>query len=466
MQADKTRGQNDSHSNSFGNNNPSRSNFSSNDRYDSPRSGGYSSQGESRGYGSSFGGGRSGGSQGGGRSGGFSSGGFSRGGRGGGGGGRGGRRFPGSQVIDFRKYIKPAKPVTLAEHLPSFAFDSLEIDRRLKKCILDRGFKAPTPIQDKAIPEVMMGKDVLGLADTGTGKTAAFLIPLIDKCLTAIKENKPFQCLIVAPVRELALQIEDELFKLSTQEMRIFSTACVGGSDIGRQISRLRRPNHFIIGTPGRLHDLVERRVLRLDDTQAVVLDEVDRMLDMGFVEEIEYLLSLMPAEKQTLFFSATLDRKLEPLAYKILKEPITISIKTAAASQNVEQDIVKVSEFGSKMDALRSILDKEECTKALIFSQTKSFTERLYENLAAEGYSVESIHGDKSLGFRKRALAAFKTDRVKILVATDVAARGLDVDNISHVINYDEPENYETYIHRVGRAGRAGKTGWAFTLV
>lgn len=455
MQADKTRGQNDSRSNSFGNN---QSRSSSND-FSAPR-GGYSSQGESRGYGSSFSGGGRGFGGGGGRSGGFS--------RGGGrsGGGRGGRRFPGSQVIDFRKYIKPAKPITLAEHLPTFAFDSLEIDRRLKKCILDRGFNAPTPIQDKAIPEVMAGKDVLGLANTGTGKTAAFLIPLIDKCLTAIKENRPFQCLIVAPVRELALQIEDELFKLTTQEMRIFSTACIGGSDIGRQMSRLRRQNHFVIGTPGRLHDLVERRVLRLDTTEVVVLDEVDRMLDMGFVDEIEFLIGLMPENKQTLFFSATLDRKLEPLAYRILKDPITISIKSESASQNVEQDIVKVSDFGSKMDALRSILDKEECTKALIFSQTKSFTERLFENLAAEGYSVESIHGDKSLGFRKRALAAFKTDRVKILVATDVAARGLDVDNISHVINYDEPENYETYIHRVGRAGRAGKTGWAFTLV
>jgi len=456
MQADKSRGQFGSRSNSFGNSKQSRSShFSSSqqDRDYGPR-GGYSSQGASRGYGANY---FSGGRGYGGRSGGFSR--NSR-------GGRGNRRFPGSQLIDFRKYIKPAKPITLAEHLPSFAFESLQIDRRLKKCILDRGFKAPTPIQDKAIPEIMTGKDVLGLANTGTGKTAAFLIPLIDQCLTAIRERKPFQCIIIAPVRELALQIEDELFKLTTQEMRIFSTACIGGSDIGRQMARLRRQNHFIIGTPGRLHDLVERRVLRLQTTQAVVLDEVDRMLDMGFVDEIEFLIDLMPEDKQTLFFSATLERKLEPLAYKILKDPVTISIKSESASSNVEQDIVKVSDFGSKMEALRSVLDREECTKALIFTQTKSFTERLYENLLAEGYSVESIHGDKSLGFRKRALAAFKTDRVKILVATDVAARGIDVNNISHVINYDEPENYETYIHRVGRAGRAGKTGWAFTLV
>jgi ATP-dependent RNA helicase RhlE len=382
------------------------------------------------------------------------------------GGSRGGSRRRIPEGLAHSKYIQKATPVTLEEYTSSFQFEDLPIDKELKQCILDRGFTSPTPIQDKAIMPILEGRDVIGLADTGTGKTAAFLIPLIQEALQFSKKRKPWSCLIVAPTRELALQIEEELFKLTTKEMWIFSTACVGGSDIRRQIQRLRRQNHFVIGTPGRLIDLLDRNVLKLQDCRKVVLDEVDRMLDMGFIDDIRTLLSEVPEERQTLFFSATLDKKLEPLVHTFLKDPVKVSIKSEAASKNVHQDIIKVSRSESKIEKLGELLGQEEYSKVLIFTRTKMSTERLYEDLQRQGFSVESIHGDKTLGFRKRALDRFKKDQVSILVATDVAARGLDVNNVSHVINYDEPENYETYIHRIGRTGRGGKVGFALTFV
>jgi ATP-dependent RNA helicase DeaD len=353
----------------------------------------------------------------------------------------------------------------MEEYTASFEYKDLNISPDLKNCILKLGYTAPTPIQDQAIPHIIEGKDVLGLADTGTGKTAAFLIPLIDRCLSAAKNREFFQTLIMAPTRELATQIEEELIKLTTRDMRIFSTALVGGRPIHSQISRIRKPNQFLIGTPGRLMDLVDRGALRLDKVNAVVLDEVDRMLDMGFVDDITFLIEQLPAERQSLFFSATLEKKLDNIVNSFLTDPVKISVKTTSASQNVHQDIVRVPR-NEKIQALKKLLDLPECEKTLIFAETKSFTERLYEILADDGYLVESIHGDKSTGFRKRALDKFKSNKVKVLVATDVAARGIDVKDITHVINYDEPRDYETYIHRVGRAGRAGNTGWAYTLV
>jgi ATP-dependent RNA helicase RhlE len=435
-----------------------------------------------------------------------SRGGFRRGGRSG---GRGGRNM--GPAIAHHKFIAKAVPTEIEKYSPEHSFEDFNVDNRIKAQIVACGYTHPSEIQDKAISHVIEGRDVVGISATGTGKTAAFLIPLIDKVLKTkgqapkVKEVEPeikieaepsqydrgerrgdrrdfrrdFRrdvrkptseyngfVLVVAPTRELALQIEEELLKLTTKEMWIFSTACIGGSDIGRQMSRLHRPNQFIIGTPGRLLDLIEKGVIDLDDCHTIVLDEVDRMLDMGFVEDIQYLISRLPKEKQSLFFSATVEPKIRLIMDALLRNPVTIAIKSQGASANVDQDVVKVHRGESKVDILKDLLKQEGFDKVLIFTRTKHEAERLSQDLYHDGFRTESIHGDKSQGFRKRALDRFKASQVQVLVATDVAARGIDVNDISHVINYDAPDTYETYIHRIGRTGRAGKFGFALTFV
>ncbi len=364
-------------------------------------------------------------------------------------------------------FIKKATPVTIQEYKPKHLFADFDLDRGILNMIYKNGFKQPSPIQDQAIPEILAGKDVIGLANTGTGKTAAFLIPLLNSAIEKIKNRKNFSCLIVAPTRELAIQIDEELKKLTTHQMRVFSTTCVGGSPMGRQISRIKKyPNHFIIGTPGRLVDLVEKGVLKLNNANHVVLDEVDRMLDMGFIEDINFLIDELNDKRQSLFFSATLDKKLEPVTNSFLKDPVKIVIKSNSSSENVDQDIVKIFGTDTKIKALQNLLDSDELKKVLVFTATKIHTDKLQRILSQEGYKAECIHGDKTLRDRRRALEKFKNDNCRILVATDVAARGLDVNNISHVINYDLPNNYDDYIHRIGRTGRGGKTGKALTFV
>lgn len=338
----------------------------------------------------------------------------------------------------------------------------MEVSAVLKKNIVTKGFDAPTPIQNKAIKEVLQGKDFLGIADTGTGKTAAFLIPLIEKVI----KDKTSRVLIITPTRELADQINQELFIL-TRDLKIFSVQCIGGSSINNQIYNLRRGFNFVIGTPGRLKDLHDRRVLNLGTFNTVVLDEVDRMLDMGFVNEIKDLISFLPDNRQSLCFSATVDKKVEEIINELLKDDfVKISVKTGETAENVEQNIVRVEDYLDKLVQLEKLLAKEEFTKVLIFANTKREVERLDKNLYAKGLAITSIHGDKKQSERKRAIEAFKAGKAKILVATDVAARGLDIKDVSHVINYDIPMTYEDYIHRVGRTGRANKTGVALTFV
>jgi superfamily II DNA/RNA helicase len=380
---------------------------------------------------------------------------------------RGGSRQKSSFGDNHSLFIKKANPVTIQEYNPKHLFADFGIEHGILNMIYKNGFKQPSPIQDQAIPEILAGRDLIGLANTGTGKTAAFLIPLLHKAIEKIKKKENFSCLIVAPTRELAIQIDDELKKLTTHQMRIFSTSCVGGSPMGRQISRLKKfPNHFVIGTPGRLVDLVDKGVLKLGNANHVVLDEVDRMLEMGFIEDINYLVDSLNENRQSLFFSATLDKKLEPVTQTFLKDPVKIVIKSNSSSENVDQNIIKIFGTDTKIKALKELLDSEEFKKVLVFASTKIHTDKLQKMLKADGYDAECIHGDKTLGERRRALEKFKNDDCKILVATDVAARGLDVNNISHVINYDLPNNYDDYIHRIGRTGRGGKTGIALTFV
>ncbi len=367
----------------------------------------------------------------------------------------------GGQRIDVSRFIK--KAVTQAEQVeeaPKNTFADFKIDERLKANISARGYTTPTPIQDKAIPHALLGSDIVGIANTGTGKTGAFLIPLINKVLAQRNDN----VLIVAPTRELAIQIDAELQHF-TKHLPIFSVCTVGGAPIGKQISQLRRQHNFVIGTPGRIKDLIERRYIDLSRFSTIVLDEADRMLDMGFIDDMKFLMAKMPAQRHTLFFSATLSREIEALIANFLRTPVRISVKTRDTAENVEQDVVRTG-GGVKIDVLHDLLAKPEFKKVLIFGRTKHGVEKLSNTLAERGFKTDSIHGDKNHSKRQRALKSFKENHVQILVATDVAARGLDIDNVSHVINYDLPTTYDDYVHRIGRTGRGDKSGTALTFV
>ncbi|MFH1749290.1 MAG: DEAD/DEAH box helicase [bacterium] len=326
--------------------------------------------------------------------------------------------------------------------------------------VIKRGYKSLKPIQDEIIPYISDGNDVVGLANTGTGKTAAFLIPLVNKILA----NRSQQVLILVPTRELALQINEEL-KSITHSLGIHSVVCVGGMSIGLQIRDLRRFNNFIIGTPGRTLDLMKRKVLKLETVKNVVLDEADRMLDMGFINDIRLVMKSVNPQRQTLCFSATMSAEINKIINEFLNDPITISVKTRDIACNIEQDIIRL-QGRIKIDVLHDLLKNSEFRKVLVFGRTKHGVEDLFQKLEKRGIKAGSIHGNKSHNGRQRSLKNFKYGFINVLVATDVAARGLDIDNISHVINYELPENYDDYIHRIGRTGRGDKKGKALTFV
>ncbi len=363
---------------------------------------------------------------------------------------------------DISKFINKAVITEEVEvFIPEHKFADFAVDARLKQNISTKGYSDPTPIQDRAIPHVLRGEDVVGIANTGTGKTAAFLIPIVNKILTV----KGQRALIMVPTRELALQINDEL-KGFAKGLGIYGTVCVGGASIGPQISELRRKPALVIGTPGRLKDLLERRSLNLGDFNTAVLDEADRMLDMGFINDMRKILALLPTPRHTLFFSATLSSEIEKLIGEFLRTPTRISVKTQETSANIDQDIVRVPAGKDKLDVLHDLLITPGFNKVLIFGRTKHGVERLSKNLVARGIKSESIHGNKTQGKRQRALDLFKKDHVQVLCATDVAARGLDISGVTHVINYDLPNTQDDYVHRIGRTGRAGKRGKALTFI
>ena len=363
--------------------------------------------------------------------------------------------------IDISKLVQKAKISEEKPYIAKNTFADFNIDHHLKDNVLQKGYMIPTAIQDQAIPEVLSGRDVIGLANTGTGKTAAFLLPLINKIL--LDPNQ--KVLIVVPTRELAIQIQEELIGF-TKGLKIFSAVCIGGANIRYQIMDLRRNPHIVIGTPGRLKDLIERDNIRLTNCGNVVLDEADRMLDMGFVDDIKYLLSLMPEERQVLLFSATMSPEITNIVHKFQKNPITISVRTGDTAQNVDQDVIRVSSKEHKLDMLHDLLIQKDFEKVIIFGKTKHGVDRLHQDLTHRGFVVGSIHGDMTQGARQRSLKMFKDHKIQALIATDVAARGLDIPNVSHVINYDIPATYEDYTHRIGRTGRAGKSGKALTFV
>ena len=347
------------------------------------------------------------------------------------------------------------------EHfVPEHEFADFKLHTTILSTLAKNGYRQPTPIQDKIIPHIINGRDVVGLANYRNGKTAAFLIPLIQKVLR--EKNK--QILILAPTRELALQIDQE-FRIFSRGLGLYSVVCVGGANINAQIRDLRYKNHLIVGTPGRIIDLIRRNCLKLHDAGTVVLDEADRMLDMGFINDIRLIMSHVPLVRHTLCFAATMSPTIEALVNKFLKDPITISVKTQATSKNVEQDIVRIRGL-DKVDLLHNILIDPEFKKVLVFGRTKHGVEKLSKLLIKRGFRAESIHGNKSHAQRQRALKKFKDNFAQVLVATDVAARGLDIDSVTHVINYDIPATYDDYIHRIGRTGRGTKKGKALTFI
>jgi superfamily II DNA/RNA helicase len=353
-------------------------------------------------------------------------------------------------------------PIETVEEVyePKHKFTEFGLDKKLAFTITSSGMTTPTPIQDQIIPEILNGNDVIGLAQTGTGKTAAFLIPLIEK---TIKEYSR-QTLILAPTRELALQIDEELKKLSVG-FRLSSVVCVGGTNIRPQIMGLKRTNHFIIGTPGRVLDLIDRRHLKPQNIRTVVLDEADRMLDMGFIHDMRKILEDIPADHETLFFSATMSAEIQKLVHDFLKNPVTISVKKKDVTDSIAQDVVKFG-HSNKFDTLTALLKTPAFKRVLIFGSMKHSVEKLSKELNTAGLKADSIHGNKSHGQRQQSLKRFKSGNVQILVATDVAARGIHVDGVTHVINYDLPNTFEDYVHRIGRTGRGNAKGMALTFI
>ncbi len=364
--------------------------------------------------------------------------------------------------IDPTRFINRAvEDSKVEEYVAKHKFQDFNIDQRIKQNVAAKGYLSPTPIQDQAIEHVLKGVDVVGIANTGTGKTAAFLIPLINKVLLNPQEN----ILIIVPTRELGVQINEE-FNEFARFLRVYSVCCVGGASIGRQVADLRRRFNFIIGTPGRIKDLMERGLINLSKFNTVVLDEADRLLDMGFIVDTRFMIGRMPAKHQTLFFSATFSREVQSLIREFLKDPVTISVKTRDTAKSVDQDIIRVKPGSNKLEMLHDLLNKPEFDKVLVFGRTKHGVERLYRDLEHRGFKAESIHGNKNHNRRQKVLEMFKGGRIQVLVATDVAARGLDIQGVSHVINFDIPSTYEDYVHRIGRTGRADKKGVALTFV
>ena len=368
-----------------------------------------------------------------------------------------------------RSTINPARYRNVAveqkNDQPSYTtqhtFSDFGLHPQIMANITRHEYTTPTPIQDQTILPLMQGRDVVGIANTGTGKTAAFLLPLIHKVANDSNQG----VLILAPTHELAKQIYDE-FRVFAAGLPIGGFMCIGGTNLDRQMRELKQNPHFVIGTPGRVKDMINRRVFDTSMFTNVVLDEVDRMLDIGFLQDIRFLISTLPKQRQSAFFSATMNRQTEEVMRNFLTNPLQFSIRTQETSNHIHQDVVKVLPGENKVDILHNLLQQQNFGKVLVFGRTKHGINKLERQLSDRGLRVSSIHGNKSHNARQRSLEMFKRGRVQALLATDVAARGIDVEDVTHVINYDEPQTFDDYTHRIGRTGRAGKTGVALTFV
>lgn len=341
-------------------------------------------------------------------------------------------------------------------------FHELRIDPTIISALSNMGFEEPTPIQEMTIPLAMMGRDLIGLAQTGTGKTAAYGIPLVERCQA---EREQVQGLVIVPTRELAMQVAEELNKIGSQK-KIRSLPVYGGQEMERQIRALKNRPQIIVGTPGRLMDHLRRRTIRLDQISLLVLDEADEMLNMGFKEDLEAILRHAPQERQNLLFSATMPLHTRNLSREFMQNPEMIHINPRAVTVvNTEQQYMEVPE-PKKLDVLCRLLDIQNPDMAIIFGRTKRRVDEIAEALSKRGYSADGIHGDLTQSQRDTVMRKFRTGTIDILVATDVAARGLDISGVTHIYNFDIPQDAEWYVHRIGRTGRAGETGLAITFV
>jgi len=346
--------------------------------------------------------------------------------------------------------------------LQKVTFEDFVISNEIKHAIKDMGFEEPTPIQAQTIPLLLKGKDLIGQAQTGTGKTAAFGIPIIEKIEA---HNKHTQALVLCPTRELAIQVAEDFAELLKYKKTIHVIPVYGGQPIGRQMQALRQGAQIIIATPGRLIDHLDRKTVKLDEVKMVVLDEADEMIDMGFRDDIERILRSTPKEKQTIFFSATMSKPIMELTKRYLKNPDVIKvIHKELTVPNISQYYVEVNS-GMKLEALSRLIDLHDPKLTLVFCNTKRTVDSLVSHLHARAYMAEGLHGDMSQNQRERVMNKFRNGKLDILVATDVAARGIDVDDIDVVFNYDMPQDEEYYVHRIGRTARAGKMGQAYTF-
>jgi ATP-dependent RNA helicase RhlE len=346
------------------------------------------------------------------------------------------------------------------------AFSDLGLLPALERAVASEGYVDPTPIQARAIPFVLAGRDLLGLAQTGTGKTAAFALPILQRLSknAPTGRQRPIRCLVLTPTRELASQIH-ESFTTYGKHLALRSFVIFGGVGMDAQRQALRSGMDILVATPGRLLDLAGQGLVELKALEVFVLDEADRMLDMGFIHDVRKVIRLLPRQRQTLFFSATMPREAQELADQLLKHPETVAVTPpATTAERVDQEVYFV-EKGDKRALLVDVLRDTGMRRVLVFSRTKHGANRIAEHLAKAGVGAEAIHGNKSQNARERALAGFKSGRTRVLVATDIAARGIDIDDVTHVVNFDIPEVPETYVHRIGRTARAGATGMALSF-
>jgi ATP-dependent RNA helicase DeaD len=341
-------------------------------------------------------------------------------------------------------------------------FTKLGITPAIEELLHENGINEPTPIQEKAIPEIIAGKDIIAKAQTGTGKTLAFLLPIIGKADLGVEH---IQALIVTPTRELALQITSELNKFADKMESFQVLAVYGGQDVERQMKKLQQQISVVVATPGRLLDHIRRGTIDLSMVERLVLDEADQMLHIGFLPEVEEIISHLPLSRQTLLFSATMPEQVKLLAKRFMNAPVTVSVKSSQITvKQIRQQVVETTDR-AKQAALMKVIDEERPFLALIFCRTIRRVSKLTEALKGAKYEVDELHGDLSQAKRERVMKSFREAKIQVLVATDVAARGLDVEGVTHVFNYDVPEDVESYIHRIGRTGRAGEHGLAVTF-
>ena len=345
-------------------------------------------------------------------------------------------------------------------------FQSLDIIEPILKSLKEEGYTQPTPIQERGIPVVLQGRDLLGSAQTGTGKTAAFAIPIMQRLNSQQKQEgtRKIKCLVVTPTRELAIQI-DESFRAYGRHLSLKTTVIFGGVNQSSQTNALRRGIDILIATPGRLLDLMNQRLLSLKDIEIFVLDEADRMLDMGFIHDVKKIIAALPHKRQSLFFSATMPPEIVKLAGTILHNPVRVEVSPESTTVEAIQQYIYFVDRGNKTALLLDVLKDQQIKTALVFTRTKHGADKVARILGKNNIKAEAIHGNKNQNARQRALANFKSQSTRVLVATDIAARGIDVDNLGHVINYEIPNIAETYVHRIGRTGRAGADGMSFSF-